>query len=482
MFDSISQSLQNVFSKIGRGGRLTEKNMQEGLREIRQALLEADVHFRVAKELIATVTERAVGEKVIESVRPDQQIIKIFHDVLCEAMEGGGGVQFASHPPTVIMLAGLQGSGKTTTAGKLAHLMRRKGRNPMLVAADLQRPAAVDQLSLLGEQVGVPVFREQNVTPPELCEHAVTWARANGKDIVILDTAGRLHIDEVLMDELAAVKKRAKPHQVFLVCDSMTGQDAVNSAQTFNERLGLDGVILTKLDGDTRGGAAIAIRKVTGAPIRYIGIGEKLDNLEEFHADRLASRILGMGDVVSLVEKAQEVIDQDQAELQMEKLLNEQFTFEDFLFQLRATKKLGPLKDVLGMMPGGLGNQLKDADIDDKSIDHIEAIICSMTAEERLRPNVLNGSRRRRIARGSGTSVEKVNQLVKQFDGMQKMMKQLKSGGMLGRLAGKMMPGGAGLKQNKAAAVADLRSKGKLVSKNKRKLERKRRKTNRRRR
>ncbi|MBI4880071.1 MAG: signal recognition particle protein [Planctomycetes bacterium] len=482
MFDSISQSLQSVFARLGKGGRLTEKNIQEGLREIRQALLEADVNFKVAKDLIASVTERAVGEKVIESIRPAQQIVKIFHDVLTEAMEGGGPLPFAAHPPTVVMLAGLQGSGKTTTAGKLAHLLRRKGRNPLLVAADLQRPGAVDQLRILGEKVGVPVYNPPRLTPPEVCQSAVPHARASGRDVVILDTAGRLHIDEPLMAELAEVKKRAAPHHVYFVCDAMTGQDAVNSAKTFHERLGLDGVILTKLDGDTRGGAAISIRQVTGAPIRYVGVGEKLENLEEFHAERLASRILGMGDVVSLVEKAQDVIDQDAAERQVEKLLNDEFTLEDFLYQLRATKKLGPLKDVLGMLPG-MGAQLKDMNIDEKALDHVEAMVCSMTPEERLRPDVLNGARRRRIARGSGTSVEQVNHLVRQFSGMRQMMKQMKSGGLLGRLAGKMLPGGgAGLARHKAAAVAGLRSKGKLVDRSRRKQERSRRKANRRRR
>ncbi len=480
MFESISESLQSVFAKLGRGGRLTESNIQDGLREIRQALLEADVNFKVAKELIAAVTERAVGEKVIESVQPGQQIVKIFHDVLSAMMEGGGPIELEANPPTIIMLCGLQGSGKTTTAGKLAHLLRRKGRNPMLVAADLQRPAAVDQLAVLGERVGVPVFREERRTPPEVCANSIPWAKQNGRDIVILDTAGRLHIDDVLMDELAAVKARTNPHQVLLVCDAMTGQDAVNSAKTFHERLGLDGVILTKLDGDTRGGAAISIKNVTGAPIRYIGVGEKLENLEPFHADRLASRILGMGDVVSLVERAQEVIDQKDAEEQVAKLLKDEFTFEDFLYQLRAMKKLGPLKDVLGMMPG-VGAQLKDTPIHEKALDHVEAVICSMTAEERLRPSVLNGTRRKRIARGSGTSVEQVNQLVKQFNSMRDMMKQLRSGGLLGRLAGRMMPGSAGLKQYKAAAVQELRSKGKLVQK-RRKLERDRRKSNRKRR
>ena len=440
MFESITESLQSAFARF-RGTRLTESNIQDGLRQIRQALLEADVHFMVAKDLIAQVTERAVGEQVIDSVRPEQQIVKIFQDVLTDMMGSSGPLQLAEKAPTIIMLCGLQGSGKTTTAGKLARLLKKRGRNPALVAADLQRPAAIEQVSVLAETVGVPVYRATGKTPPELCAESIDWARENGRDIVILDTAGRLHIDDELMDELAAVKAKVNPHQTLFVCDSMTGQDAVNSARTFHERLDLDGVVMTKLDGDTRGGAAISIRKVTGAPIRYVGVGEKLEDLEEFHADRMASRILGMGDVVSLVEKAQDVIDEREAEAQVEKLLKDEFTFEDFLTQLRAMKKLGPMKDVLGMMPG-MGSALKDVKVEDKALDHIEAIICSMTVEERLRPKLLNGSRRKRIANGSGTSVEQVNALAKQYDAMRKMMKQLKSGGLFGRLAGRMMPGG----------------------------------------
>lgn len=482
LFDSITQSLQSVFSRFARGGALSEDNIKDGLREIRQALLEADVHFKVAKDLIQQVTDRAVGQKVIESVRPAQQIVKIFHDVLTEFMQGGGGISLVGSGPTIIMLAGLQGSGKTTTAGKLANYVRRKGRHPMLVAADLQRPAAIDQLMVLGQQLGVPVYRgAPGKTPPEVCLAGVLEAKQSGRDVVILDTAGRLHIDEPLMAELADVKTRVKPHQILLVVDSMTGQDAVNSAKTFHDRLGIDGVILTKLDGDTRGGAAISIKSVTGAPIRFIGVGEKLDNLEEFHAERLASRILGMGDVVSLVERAQEVIEEKKAEEAVVKLLQDEFTFEDFLFQLRAMKKLGPLKDILGMLPGGMGAQLKDVPIDERALDHVEAMICSMSREERLRPEVIDGSRRKRIARGAGRTVEDVNGLLKQYQSMRQMMKQLKGGGMFGKLAARMMPGGgSALKDHKAAQVEALRARGKL-DKQRRKNERQARKANRRR-
>jgi signal recognition particle subunit SRP54 len=485
LFESITNRLQSVLSRLSRGGRLTPENVQDGLREIRQALLEADVNFKVAKDLIQKVTERASGQEIIESVQPGQQIVKIFHDELTALMggaDGGGPLPLSHSGPTVIMLCGLQGSGKTTTAGKLANWIRRKGRHPMLVAADLQRPAAIDQLVVLGEKLGVPVHRGVGRTPPEVCLDGVAAAKAAGRDVVILDTAGRLHIDAPLMSELSEVKARVKPHQILLVVDAMTGQDAVTSAKAFHDQLGLDGVILTKLDGDTRGGAAISIKAVTGAPIRFLGVGEKLDNLEEFHADRLASRILGMGDVVSLVERAKEVIEEKEAEQQVVKLLQDEFTFEDFLFQLRAMKKLGPLKDVLGMMPGGLGAQLKDAPIDDKALDHVEAMICSMTREERLRPKIIDGQRRRRIARGAGRGVDHVNQLLKQYDGMRQMMKQMRSGGMLGKMAARMMPGGgSALKEHKAAQVEALRQRGKL-DKQRRKDQKQARKANRKRR
>lgn len=482
MFESINQNLQKVFARFQRGGKLTDGNIQDGLREIRQALLDADVHFKVAKDLIDEVTNRAVGEKVIESVTPAQQIVKIFHDVLTAAMASDKPLVIGQHGPTVIMLAGLQGSGKTTTAGKLANLLKKRGRQPLLVAADLQRPAAVDQLKVLGQQLGIPVLAKTGVTPPELCAEAIPYARSNGHDVVILDTAGRLHVDEPLMEEVAAVKARAKPHHVFFVCDAMTGQDAVNSARAFHERLALDGVILTKLDGDTRGGAAISIRHVTGAPVRFVGLGEKLDQLEEFHADRMASRVLGMGDVVSLVERAQSVVDEKQAEEAVTKLLTDEFTFEDFLFQLRSMKKLGPLKDVLAMLPGGLGAQLQNAPIDEKQLDRVEAVICSMTREERLRPDVLDVARRRRVARGSGNSLDQVNAVVKQFAGMRQMMKQLKSqSGLMGKMAARFMPGMSGAKQHKAQVIEEMRKKGDLL-RAKRKLERDRKKQNRRRR
>lgn len=486
MFESISERLQSVFSRWGRSSRLTEENIAEGLREIRQALLDADVHYRIARELIDEVRERAVGQEVLASVRPDQQIVKIFHDVLTEAMEGGGEIEPAPKSPTVVMLCGLQGSGKTTTAAKLARRFQRRGRHPLLVAADLQRPAAVEQLAVLGERLGVPVFRRDGTTPPEVCEEGLAEARRSGRDVVILDTAGRLHIDEDLMRELEAVKQRARPHHVLFVADAMTGQDAVEQARSFHDRLGLSGVVLTKLDGDTRGGAAISIRRATGAPVRYVGVGEKPEDLEVFHAERMASRILGMGDVVTLVEKAQEVIDEKEAEKQVEKLLRDEFTFEDFLAQLRAMKKLGSMKDLLGMLPG-IGGRLKDVPVDDKMLSRTEAILCSMTKEERLRPRLLDGSRRRRIARGSGTSVEEVNRLVRQYDAMRTMMKQMKGGGLLRRMfGGGPAPDPAALAgamgEGRLGAAAGAPRKDRAEVRRRRKLERKRRRANRRRR
>jgi len=473
MFDSISSSLQSVFQKFSKNRRLSEDNMREGLREIRAALLEADVNFKVARDLIKEVQDRAVGEEVIKSVTPAQMIIKIFHEVLTEMMgPTESSIEFAARPPTVIMMAGLQGSGKTTTCGKLANLLRKKGRNPLMVAADVQRPAAVDQLKILGEQLDIPVYHQAGLSPPLICADAVSFASANGKDVVLLDTAGRLHIDEPLMAELSEVVSTSKPHQVYLVCDSMTGQDAVNSAKEFNDRLELDGVILTKLDGDTRGGAAISVKKITGKPIKFVGVGEKLEDIQPFYPDRMASRILGMGDVVSLVDKAQEVIDQDTAQEQMEKLFKAEFTFVDFLKQLQAMKKLGSLKDLLGHLPGAMGDQFKDAGVDDKSMVRLEAIIQSMTPEERLRPDVFSVSRKRRVAKGSGTSVADVNDLIKQFDQMRKMMKKTKGGGlggmmggMMGKMASKFIPGMGGLGDadaEKQETVEKLMANGKL--------------------
>jgi signal recognition particle subunit SRP54 len=495
MFESISNSLQKVFQQFGRNRRLTEENIQEGLREIRTALLEADVNFKVARDLIKEVTRRSLGEEVIRSVTPGQMIVKVFQDVLTEMMgPSEAKIVFAPHPPTVLMLAGLQGSGKTTTCAKLAKFLKKKGRNPLLVAADIQRPAAVDQLKILGGQLDIPVFHQPGLSPPLLGAEAVSRAAAQGRDVVIIDTAGRLHIDEPLMAELEQVAKAAKPHQILLVCDAMTGQDAVNSAREFNERLRLDGVILTKLDGDTRGGAAISVKSVTGKPIVFAGMGEKLDDLEPFYPDRMASRILGMGDVVSLVEKAQQVIDRETAEEQMKKLFQAEFTFEDFLSQIQSVKKLGSLKDLLGHLPGGLGAQFKDAGVDDKAMVRLEAIIQSMTPEEKLKPDVFNMSRKRRVARGSGTSVADVNDLLKQFHQMRTLMKKQKSqgglGGLIGRMAGRMIPGAKAAQLQKDATVEKLygagesRPRGGMDSKTKkakRKAERQRRKQSRRR-
>jgi signal recognition particle subunit SRP54 len=483
-----------VFQKLGRGGRLTEDNIKEGLREIRTALLEADVHFTVARDLIKEVTQRAVGEEVVRSVTPGQMIVKIFQDVLVEMMgPTQSAIAFADRPPTVIMMAGLQGSGKTTTCAKLAGHLKKKGRNPLMVAADIQRPAAVDQLKILGEQLDVPVFHQPGMSPPLICADAVSFAAARGRDVVILDTAGRLHIDEPLMQELTEVARGARPHQIYLVCDAMTGQDAVNSAKEFNERLELDGVILTKLDGDTRGGAAISVKKVTGKPIKFVGMGEKLSDLEPFYPDRMASRILGMGDVVSLVEKAQDVIDQEEAQEQVRKLFENEFTLEDFLKQLQAVKKLGSIKDLLGHLPGALGAQFKDAGVDENAMLRLEAIIQSMTPEEKLKPDVFTMSRKRRVAKGSGTSVNEVNDLLKQFHQMRTMMKKQKGGmggmmgGMMGKMAGRFMPGLKGAGAEKEALAQKLYAGGKLdgmtgvrVDKNKkrekRKKERQRRK------
>jgi len=490
MFESISGSLQKVFQKFSGRRRISEENIKDGLREIRTALLEADVNFRVAKDLIKRVSKKAVGEEVISSVTPGQMIVKIFQDELTEMMgPEGEGISFASSPPTVIMLAGLQGSGKTTTCAKLAALMRKKGRNPLLVAADVQRPAAVEQLKILGKQLDIPVYHEEGLAPPLICANALSFARTKGRDVVILDTAGRLHIDQALMQEVSQIAKATKPHEVILVCDSMTGQDAVNSASEFNDRLALTGVILTKLDGDTRGGAAISIKSVTGKPIKFIGVGEKIDQFEAFHPDRMASRILGMGDVVSLVEQASEVMDQEKAEEQTKRLLKAEFTFEDFLYQLQGLRKMGPLKGLLERLPGGMGGELLQGGVDEKGLGKVEAIIRSMTLEERLKPDLFNVSRKRRVARGAGVELPDVNDLLKQFHQMQQMMKKMGSG-MLGRMAQSMMPGMKGMARHKEDILNQMGSTGKLKrvagdskdakkKKEKRKAERKRRKRSR---
>jgi signal recognition particle subunit SRP54 len=424
MFESITSSLNNVFKKFRSQGVLTEDNIKEGLREVRMALLEADVSFKVARDFVKAVTERAVGQDVIKSVSPGQQIVKIVNDELVRLMgPTDPSIPYNQKGVTVIMLCGLQGSGKTTTAGKLAAHIRKQGRLPMLVAADTQRPAAIDQLKVLGEQLDVPVFSEPTFTPPAICKMSIRNAESNGRDVVILDTAGRLHIDEALMDELRQIDKKTSPQLKLLVADAMTGQDAVNSAKEFNDVLGIDGVILTKLDGDARGGAALSIKAVTGKPIKFVGVGEKLDRLEEFHADRMAGRILGMGDVVSFVEKAQETIDQEQAQYMQKRLLKGQFTFDDFLNQLQQIKKMGPLQDVLSMI--GMGGMQGLDEMDEDELPRLEAAIRSMTPQERRHPELINGSRRQRIADGSGNEVQDVNALLKQFKQMRKMMKGL---------------------------------------------------------
>ncbi|MFN3531980.1 MAG: signal recognition particle protein [Candidatus Brocadia sp.] len=426
MFESITNSLEGIFSKLRGKGRLTEANIKDGLHEVRLALLEADVNYKVVKDFIQHATERAVGEEVIKSIAPGQQVIKIVHDELIKLMgESDTSIPFKDGEPTLIMLVGLQGSGKTTTAGKLAKKILSKGRKPLLVAADVQRPAAIEQLKVLGQQLNVPVYFEANSQPVKICRNAVKHARENTNDVVILDTAGRLHIDDELMLELREIKEKLQPDQIYFVCDSMTGQDAVNSAKEFNTQLGFDGVILTKLDGDTRGGAALSIRAVTGKPIKFVGIGEKLDRLEEFHPDRMASRILGMGDVVSLVERAQQAIDMEEAQKLSRKIQDDTLSLDDFLMQLQQIKKMGPIKEVLGMIPG-MGNKVDGLNVDEKQLQRVEAIIRSMTIQERAIPDIINGSRRQRIATGSGTTIQDVNQLLKQFKSMKKLMKHFK--------------------------------------------------------
>ena len=438
MFDDLSAKLEGVFKKLRRHGKLSESNIKDALREVRRVLLEADVNYKVARTFINRVQERAVGQEVLHSITPGQQVIKIVHDELIALMgRESEGILFDATPPTVVMLVGLQGSGKTTAAAKLAHLFRSKGRHPLLVAADIYRPAAIDQLEVLGRSMDVPVYRAKPGTPPErICADGVRQARKEGLDFVVLDTAGRLHVDDGMMAELERIKAQVSPHEILFVADAMTGQDAVRAAREFLNRLNFGGVILTKLDGDARGGAALSIRMVTDRPIKFVGVGEKLDALEVFHPDRMASRILGMGDVVSLVERVQQSVDTEKAQKWEEKLLKEAFTFDDFLEQLEQLKKMGPLDQLIGMIPG-VGKAMRGMKVDEKAFVHTEAIVRSMTREERARPHMINGSRRRRIARGSGTRIQEVNQLMKQFSMMQKMMKNM---GKMGRLGKGMLP------------------------------------------
>ena len=435
MFDALSTRLQSVFDKLGGHGRLTEDNIQAALREVRIALLEADVNFKVVRTFIERVRTKAVGHEVLTSLTPAHQVVKIVHDELVELLGGSGHrLAAAPHPPTVIMLIGLQGSGKTTTAAKLARLYAKQGQHPLLAAADTYRPAAIDQLKTLGAQINVPVVGDAALEPLAICKKAREEAAMRGLTPLILDTAGRLHIDEAMLDEVKAIRGELKPHHILLVVDAMTGQDAVTVAEKFNAAVGIDALILTKMDGDARGGAALSVREVTSRPIAFVGVGEKTDALEPFHPDRLASRILGMGDVLSLVEKAQETVDQAKAEALARKLREDAFTLEDFRDQLKQVRQLGPLDQILGMLP--LGKMLKGApkDLEGESadLDRFDAIISSMTPGERHNPEVINGSRRQRIARGSGTNVQDVNRLLKQFAQLRKMMKQLK--GMEGKL------------------------------------------------
>jgi len=434
LFEGLSSKLQDTINKFKGKGRVTEKDVKEMMREIKLALLEADVNFKVVKDFIGKVSERAVGSDVLESLTPGQQVIKIVHEELIELLgKVPSKVTFASNPPTVFMMVGLQGSGKTTTSGKIANLLRKQGKNPLLVACDVYRPAAVKQLQVVGNQLNIPVFAiEDSKDPVSIAKQAVAHAVSKLYDVVIIDTAGRLHINEELMDELDRIKNAVHPHEILLVIDSMTGQDAVNVAESFNQKLGVDGLVLTKLDGDTRGGAALSVKAVTGKPIKFAGMGEKLSEIEPFYPDRMASRILGMGDVLSLIEKAQEAFDEKKAIELEKKLRTQQFTLDDFLEQMQQVKKMGPLNQVLGMLPGVNAKALKNVEVDEKKLVRVEAIIKSMTAKERNDPSIINGSRRKRIAAGSGTTVQEVNTLLKQFEEMKKMMKMVTDMGKKG--------------------------------------------------
>ncbi len=430
MFDSLSDKLQSVLGGLRSRGTLDEETISKAMREIRLALLEADVNLDVAKDFVAAVKERALGQEVAKSLTPGQQVVKIVHEELTRIMGGGDSrLAFAGRPPTVIVLVGLQGAGKTTAAGKLALMLRKDGRSPLLVAADLQRPAAVTQLEQLGRELQIPVASSERADPVAAARAGIEQARTQGRDVVIVDTAGRLHVDDALMDELEMVCAEAKPTNVLLVLDAMTGQEAVNVATAFEERVAFDGVLLTKLDGDARGGAALSVRSVTGKPIKLASVGEKLDQLEVFHPDRIASRILGMGDVLTLIERAEEVAEIEDREAMEKRMLAGEITFDDFLQSSRMMRKMGPLQGVLSMIPG-LGKQMKDVDVDEAELDRAEAIILSMTPTERRRPDLIDGSRRQRIAQGSGTTVQQVNQLLNARKQMVKMMKQLGKGKM----------------------------------------------------
>ncbi len=442
MFEELSGRMEGIVRKLRGQGKLTETNIDDSLRQVRRALLEADVNFKVARTFIDTVKEKALGQGVLRNLSPGQQMVGIVHQELVSLMgEEAVGIAFAETPPTIVMMAGLQGSGKTTATGKLAHHFLKSGRRPMLAAADVYRPAAVKQLQVLGEELGVPVVSLGDGRSPEtICRVAVDRAGREDCDVVILDTAGRLHVDDEMMDELCGIRGTVHPHEILLVVDGMTGQDAVNVAEAFDRRLDIDGCILTKMDGDARGGAALSIRQITRKPIKFVGVGEKLDALEVFHPERMASRILGMGDVVSLVERAQAAIDVEEARKLESKLRKQTFDLEDFRSQLQQLGKMGSMQELVEMMPGVNKKALKGMDMDEKALVRMDAILSSMTRHERARPVVINGSRRRRIARGSGTSVQEVNQLLKQYNMMQKMMKQLNRPGALEQLGHRMLP------------------------------------------
>ncbi len=424
-FEGLSDKLEAAFKRLRSKGSLTEADVKEAMREVRLALLEADVNYKVARDFTKTVTERAVGEKVMESLTPSQMVIKIVNEELTNLMGGTKArLAVANHPPTVVMMCGLQGSGKTTHSAKLALMLKNEGHRPLLVACDVYRPAAIKQLQVVGEKAGVPVFEMGQINPVDIAKEAVKLAKDHGYDYVFLDTAGRLHIDEELMNELRNIKSEVHPHEILLVVDAMTGQDSVNVAASFNEALGIDGLILTKLDGDTRGGAALSARAVTGKPIKFVGTGEKLEDLDIFHPDRMASRILGMGDMLSLIEKAEQELDEKKAQELEEKLKKNKFDLNDLLDQFNQIKKMGSLKDLIKMIPG-IGNKIKDADIDENAIDRTKAIILSMTPKERSKPDIINPSRKKRIAAGCGMQVEDVNRLLSQYRQMQKMFKQM---------------------------------------------------------
>ncbi len=453
MFESLTTRLDAVFERLRGKGRLTENDVNEAMREVRQALLEADVSFKVVKQFVARVQERAIGSEVLESLSPAQQVIKIVHEQLIEMLGGTDGktkLNYAGTPPTTIMLVGLQGSGKTTTVAKLANYLRKQGQHPLLVAADMQRPAAVLQLQQLGKQLNLPVYAEEpGNKPPDICVRAIKYARDNGNTTAILDTAGRLHIDTELMQEVATIRERVHPQEVLLIADAMTGQDAVRVADEFNKAVGLTGLIMTKMDGDARGGASLSIREVTGVPIKFLAMGEKADALEPFYPDRLASRILGMGDVLTLIERAQEQIDQKQAQKLEKKLRDASFDLEDFLQQMRQVRKMGPLTQLLDMVPGfnklAAGMPEVNEALQGDQMKHVEALILSMTPTERAHPEIINGSRKRRIARGSGQTVQDVNQLLKSFEQMRQMMKQMAAMQKGGKGRQNLFGGGRGL-------------------------------------